>query len=368
MTQELVACVVGLSNNSKEPFGTRPGVGKSCLCFRFSYPGHDNYIKCHPSLLALHEFENPVVNHNHFIYWGSPLKAFPVKGGEVRVRFHVIEQTVFYQDITSLPFNIITCPDNLDHYCRRIGGPIESPGKHSYYSRDDIVSTENYVKLQYPQNMTRVARGYVVAFDVSLMGEDFDMQCKRAEHVLNYLSKQKKKFVIAATKRDACKSQTPGLEKVYELQKKYHTIVVETSAHDDLNVNEVFRILAHRLLSKKIQGLSDKVQHYNEAAQQKLLQRGSAKRSFLSFVKKRIQDCDERLPSVQSTEEYKECAMWIGAQQTGRIFAQNAIELYNVKIDRYAGIQENVEMRQEFLEDFVDQRSDLTPYKMDLRL
>lgn len=364
MTPELVACIVGLSNNYKEPFGTRPGVGKSCMCFRLAYPGFDSFVETHPSLFALHEFESPVINNNHFLYWGSPLKSFPVRGGDVSVRFHIIEQTVFYQDITSLPFNhAITRPDQVESYIKRIVGPMESKGKVSYYSRDGLAI--DYEKKAYPHGITRIPRGFVVTFDVSLLGKDLEMQCMRVEPILQYFIKHKKKFIIAVTKRD-CYSM-PALEKAYELRKKYRTHLVECSASEDLNTEEVLRILAQIILSKKVSGLSDQVIHYHDAAQHSLIQRGAAKRSFKSYVQKKVQNCDERLSTVQLTEEYKECARWIGAHKTGCIFAQYVLELYNIKVDNYAGAKDNPEMRQEFLDDFVDQRSDIRDYRSYLR-
>lgn len=362
--QELVVCVVGLSMNQKEPFGTRPGVGKSCLCFRFAYPGIDNYVDNHPSLLALHEFENPVINNAHFLYWGSPVKAYTAKGSEVEVRFHLLEHTVFYQDITSHPFNSLTRPDVVDQYMRRIVGSVESPGKHSYYSRDDITMTDRYTKFQYPSNLTKLARGYVVVFDASLTAGDLEMQCKRVEPVIEYLCKGQKKLVLAVTKRDSHKLMS--LEKAHELQRKFHIPLVETSASDNLNIEEVFRILARRVLTKKLHGLSDQVTRYDEAARQNLIQRGSARRSFQSFLKKKVSNCDDHLSSVQSTEEYKECRRWIGTQQTDLIFVQNSLELYNTKVDTYAGAMEDTVIRREFLEDFVYSRSDFGKFRAEL--
>ena len=68
---EFVACVVGLSKGRGEDFTKHHGIGKSCLCYRFVHPGIDDYIDEHQSLLALHEFENAVINNVHFLYWGS---------------------------------------------------------------------------------------------------------------------------------------------------------------------------------------------------------------------------------------------------------------------------------------------------------
>ena len=365
MTQEFVVCVVGLTNTTKEIYGTRPGVGKSCLCFRFAYPSHDVYVDSHPSIVALHEFESPVINCSHFLYWGSPLKTYPVKGGELSVRYHLLEHSVIYQDITSKPFNLVTRPDTVECYIKRIIGPIESSGKHSYYSRDDITESNRYTKLQYPRGLSKLLRGFLVVFDVSVSGKELETQCKRVEPILEYLYKHKRKFVIVVTKRD--NFQVPALDRAYEMRKKFRTHLVETSAKENLNVEEAFRILAQRVLMRSAQGLSDTVLHYDRAAQLSIIQRGSAKRSLVTYLTKKVSDCDERLSSIQASEEFKECVQWVGTFESGQIFALHVLKLYNRKVDTYAGTHENPEIRLEFLEDFVDQRTDLSAYKKDLK-
>jgi GTPase SAR1 family protein len=365
MQHDFVACVVGLSNNPKESFGTRPGVGKSCLCFRFSYPGFDRYIDSHPSVLALHEFTSPVINNTHFLYWGSPTKVYQSKGGEIRVRYHILEQTVFYQDITSRPFNALTHPDEVNYYLKRIVGSIESSGKHSYYSRDEIESSETYKKLQYPPNMSKQMRGYIVVFDISLPETELEMQLKRVMPILEFFTKTKRRFVIAATKRDSYKIMS--LEKLRELHRKFHVPLIETSARENLNVDEVFRMLAKQVLGKRAQGLTDQVQSYDEAARFNLHSRGAAKRAFLSYLKKYITNCDDRLDSVTISDQYKKCAELIGKYSVDSLFVHHQLGLYNVRVDSYAGVMDDTDLRREFLEGFVDSRHDLRPFATELR-
>jgi len=362
-----VACVVGLSLEHGEAFGRKPGIGKSCLCHRFLHPGYDDFITNHQSLYALHEFESRVINNDHFLYWGSPVKSFPTADSKtVNLRVHVIEQTVLYQDITCQPFIIITKPDRSDSYNKRIVGQIESAGKVSYKSRDDIGAPSSYSAEQYPAKMSKATRGFVVVIDVSQTGIMFDRQIKRAEKVLEYLSKHKRKTVIAATKRDVMCPES--LVKVYDLKKKYKTHVVEVSAEHNMNVDEVFRVLAHKLFKKSMANLSKDVQTYPEAAESSLLATGSARRSFTTFVDKRVRNPDERVDFIENNEEYKSCLSIIGKFETDKIFALHILYLHNERIGMmYAGVSDNAEMREEFLEDFLAQRSDLSIYMKDLR-
>ena len=362
-----LACVVGLSLEHREPFGQREGIGKSCLCHRFTHPGFDDYVDYHHHLLALHEFESRVINNDHFLYWGSPVREFastdPAK--QVRLKVHVVEHTVCFQDVTCQPFTIITKPDNPDHYVKRITGPMESPGKLSYQTRDAIAFPDQCKVEEYPSGIAKVPRGFLVVIDVSQTGEVFAKQIKRAEKVLEYLTKHKRKNVIVASKRDVHVERS--LEQVYELKKKYRTHVVEVSAEKNLNVQEGFRVLGQKLFKDKIKNLSSQVQTYHEAAHISLAVKGSARRSFLAFLKKRITDPDERLYRIESNQEYRECVEWVGKFDTDRMFAEHVLELNNEKIGMYAGVNENPDMRQEFLEEFVDQRSDLSFCAKDLK-
>ena len=361
---EFMACVVGLSRGRGENFNKHKGIGKSCLCYRFMYPGFDDYIDDHQSLLALHEFENTVFNNIHFLYWGSVVKRFPMKSSEkhTQIQFHVVEQTVFYQDVTSQPFTSITKPDSLDHYIKRITGPIESPGKISYKSRND---TDYSHRQQYPSGLSRLPRGFMVVLDVSLAENEFEDQCERAEQVLEHLMKSKCKYIIVATKRD--NHDFASLEYAHELKCKYRTQLIETSANGNLNVHDAFRLLAHKSLPKKLHGLSDSALTYEDAAHSILIAKSHAKQSFQTFLSQCIKDSNQNLASLEENKIYCECKLLIGKFETNRLFAVHVLQLHNEKISSYAGVLENPDMRQEFLEEFVDQRSDLTAYSQCLR-
>ena len=362
---ELVACVVGLSRGRGENFNQHRGIGKSCLCHRFIHPGFDDYVEEHQSLLALHEFENPVINNVHFLYWGSVVKRFPMKNSEkyAPVKFHVIEQTVFYQDVTLQPFTIITKPDSIDHYIKRITGPIESPGKLSYKSHNEV---ERYSqKQQYPSGLSRLPRGFVVVLDVSTADHEFEAQLERAEQLLEHLMKHKLKFIIVATKRDDY--DFDSLEQAHELKRKYRTQLVETSANGNLNIHDAFRVLACKSLHKMPHALNYDIPSYEDAAHHILMTKGQVKVNFQTFLTNCIADCDEQLSSIESNKVYCECRLLIGKYETEKLFAIHALQLYNEKISSYTGVSENPDMRQEFLEEFVEQRRDLTAYSQALR-
>ena len=362
----IVVCVLGLSRDQGKYFHKQSGIGKSCLCYRFVHPGFDDYIDDHPSLLALHEFESPAINNVHFLYWGSVMHAYPIKGTikEDKVEYHVVEHTVLYQDVTSQPFTMMTKPDNPELYARRATGPIESSGKISYYTRDAIMLLDSYKSQQYPSHISKVPRGFIVVIDVSLKDAAFDSQLERAEHILAYLMKHKRKYIIVATKRDI--TNPTSLDKTQQLQKKYRTQLVETSSMSGLNITAAFRVIAAKIL-RKVQALTDHVPTYEEAARVFLVEKGGARRSFLDFQKKRVNTSSERLEDIEGSEEYKHTVQVLGKFETDKLFAERLIEIRNAEVGTYAGVPDNVDMRLEFLEDFLDSRSDLSLYKDHLR-
>lgn len=360
----LVVSVVGLSSDTHQPYTGRPGIGKSCLCYRFMHPGFDGYVDSHPSLLALHEFESPVVNCTNFLYWGGTARTYPVKGSlhDLKIIYHVVEHTVFYQDITAMPFN---SPETVDQYARRVvSSAIESPGKVSYQTRDAICTPEEYESQHLPSNLSKLPAGYIVVIDVSRTGTEFEWQLSQAERLLTALQSKRRKFVIVATKRDAARSDS--LKSVKELKQRFKTEVIETSSLKNYNIGDAFRVLAARVL-KRVNGLSDHVPHYEDAAHSFLVSKGSAKRSFRVFLTKRIVNASDKLSDIERSEEYRSCEETIGREETAGIFFEHLLELKNSEVSHYAGVPENLDLRLEFLEEFVDSREDFASFHGALR-
>ena len=357
---EVVACVVGLSRGDGEAFSSYSGAGKSCLCYRFVYPGIDDYVDNHPSILALHEFESSAINRDHFLYWGSVFKHFPVKGSKsgsnyAIIQVHVIEHTVFYQDETSQPF------PNFGNYRKRIIGSLESPGKLSYKSRDELdISSDTQ---QYPsKKLNKLPKGYLVVLDVSQIGTAFDAQLQRVEQVLDYLTKHKQKFILVASKHDD--SNPNSLRCAQDLKKKYHTILVETSASGNINIRDAFRLLAHKVLKKP--EISDSVNSFEIAQQNALKARSHAKRAFQEFLEEQVVDPKEQLHHLYEHSEFRECKKFAGNFDTGWLFATHILQLYNKEYSDKEDANETV-TRQEFLESVIKGRPDLSTYSHHLK-
>ena len=352
---EFVACVVGQSRGPLELFSRHQGIGKSCLCYRFFYPAVDEYVDDHQSILALHEFESYVVNNEHFLYWGSIVKHFPVKGQKslhATIKVHVIEQTVFYQDETSLPFQ------KAERYIKRLLGPLDSPGKVSYKSRNDIALSSE--AQQYPSKLSKLPRGFMVVLDVSLFGNEFDAHLQRTTELLDYLVKHKQKFILVATKRDD--SNHTSLNRAHELRKKYRTILVETSASGNKNIREAFRLMASKVIKKPVE-LNDSVTSYEEANHRGLMMRGHVKKAFQTYLQEEVLDPEMDLHSLSDVPEYVECKKLTGMFDAGWLFATHIMEIYN---DAYSN-NGSTETQRDYLENFVKRRSDFLPYLQHLK-
>ena len=359
----VIVSVIGLSRLDGENYSAHQGVGKSCLCYRFMYPGYDDYVETHHSLLALHEFESDVVHRDNFLYWGCTTKDYDTRGSSEKVHFHVLEHTVFYQDITEAPFETKKRVSTVEGYIKAAQrrDTLDSPGKISYKNRDLICLPEEYDSMVLPPGIAKHPRGYVVVIDVSESGPNFDRRLQATEKVVAYLTKHKERFLLAATKRDA--AFTTSLDKVGDLARAGKYTLVECSAKSNVNVCETFELVAGKVLKKSAPAISSAhALAYQEAALKTLTNRDKARRQFRSYLQKRVVLASERLKSIECTEEYRACTLMHGKFETDKLFTEHVLSVRNVEINSYAGVMDNPDMRQEFLEDYIADRTDLALY------
>lgn len=108
------------------------GVGKSCLCNRFVRPAQDDFYSEHPSFLSAADFNGPVINNDHFLYWGKVTRNAD-DGTEYDL--HILEQTEFLDDTTFAPLR----SGRTDPYLKRCSQiKIQSAEKLMYICRDQL--------------------------------------------------------------------------------------------------------------------------------------------------------------------------------------------------------------------------------------
>ena len=360
----VVVSVLGLSRLDGEDFSSHNGLGKSCLCYRFMYPGYDDYIEelDHRSLLALYEFESDVYRDN-FLYWGSKTKTYNAKGSSQKVQFEVLEHTVFYEDITEKPFKTKDCVWNLDGYIKAAtnrGALQGSRSKVSYQNSALICQPEEYKSVQFPfSSIEKHPRGFLLAVDVSDSGATFDARLRATGNMITQLTKRKLKFVVAATKRDeACLT---SLEKVNELARQGKFPFIECSAKSNVNVSETFEMIAAQVLGKSAPGLTTHVRLYHDSERKTLRRLTKARLQFSKYLKKRVTQSRERLKAIECTKEYKICRLFHGKFETDKMFAEHVLLLRDKEVDSFVGVKNAaIDLRKKFLEDYVAERTDLS--------
>uniref|UniRef100_S4RJ88 Rho GTPase activating protein 5 n=1 Tax=Petromyzon marinus TaxID=7757 RepID=S4RJ88_PETMA len=230
--------VVGLSGTEKEKGAT--GIGKSCLCNRFVRPRADDYFEVHTSLISQSDFGGRVVNNDQFLYWGEVRRID--EGCEYI--FRVVEQTEFIDDATFQPHR----STNLQPYSKRsVAIKLSSAEKLMYICTDQLGIEQDFEQKQMPDGKLAVD-GFLLCCDVTLVqNRPLDDQLEFISNLYKQLSKTKKPVVLVATKCDVMVEQFLRELQAYLSKAKINTPVIETSAHENVNVELAFIALAQMI-------------------------------------------------------------------------------------------------------------------------
>ncbi|KAM7537953.1 hypothetical protein Aperf_G00000075724 [Anoplocephala perfoliata] len=298
-----------------------PRSGKSCFCNRFVYSHPDWYQEGHSSVLSETDFCGPVVNSNHWLYWGTVTRRLD---DETSVRFCVIEQTEFLSDTTSLPFNppassyssAATYASSIsssaftssssssslhsssrlhDYILRSTAMKLCSPGKLRYYCIDQLGHEDRYKQEMLPHSGPLEVHGFLVIYDVSRRAchKVPDLQQQQLAFltdVLTLISKRKKPVVVVASKRDIVDEQC--LTSVIQFLQKsadFRKIpIVEASAHRNINVELAFltlaRLLENSSSSNKSRSSKLRLQSYQEATREQDEYQRQLREAFVNRV------------------------------------------------------------------------------------
>lgn len=363
----VLVSVLGPTSHGPIFHSSMEGVGKSCLCCRFIHPGVDEYVAEHPSLLALHEFESHVVSAEPFLYWGKRTMEFGHRGTagpSLRVHVEVVEHTIFYHDETSRPFPSLLKLLPPEDFTKNAARTPESSRKVSYYSRDLIGFPDNYRCCNFPTTSHRFPRAFVLVVDVSRSQSNFSTQLSTLERMIGKLKKSM--IVLAATKRDIV--NTDSLRRLCDWADKMKLPMLETSAKDDINVADVFRVAAAKGLHKKIKGIPESITSYADASGRVLACKVRERNQFANYLAKRVKASEASLSLVDSCEEYRMATAHLGKFAVDEVFAMHLLKIRNDEVSNYAGVKDDADMRLEFLEDFIEgMENDLVVHASALR-
>ncbi|EDV28807.1 uncharacterized protein TRIADDRAFT_52053 [Trichoplax adhaerens] len=244
LTGTVNICVVGLSG-FKQNSGNI-GVGKSCFCNRFVRPKADSYINNHDSALySLSDFNSPVVNGDHYLYWGQVVRNY--EDDNSRIVYRVIEQTEFIDEQTGVPF----CADDiLPYHKRALQTNLSSDGKIAYYNSDQVSLPNGYPQDYMPDSQLNID-GFICVFDIKSNNSDangyFELQFKFFQSLIDELFQVGKPFLVAATKCDESDNQSLSVISEF-ISNKPNIPLIETSAHRNIGIDDAFRALAQMIL------------------------------------------------------------------------------------------------------------------------
>eukprot|EP00116_Pleurobrachia_bachei_P004046 sb/3464308/ len=213
-----------------------PSPGKSCLCDRFMYP--ENELNTgHTSIISQQDFHGPIVNTDHFLYWGRTRRTVD---GKV-VEFNIIEQTEFLDDVTYAPFNA------RDPYLKRSSSTSVSSTRKVQYVSPDQLQDPRSQKAQKFANRKIHIDGFLCVYDVSKVpSREAGTQYKFVFELLDLIDVP---VVLVATKCD--KARPRHFEELLYLAKVQKVPIVETSASENVNVAQAFFSLV-RIFNRQV--------------------------------------------------------------------------------------------------------------------
>lgn len=259
--KQINVAVVGVSGVEKEK--GQLGVGKSCLCNRFVRPKTDDYAIDHISVLSQSDFSGRVVNNDHFLWWGDARKT---SDEGVEYNFSVVEQTEFVDDATFQPFKVGKMGEPYTKRCSAIR--LSSQEKLKYICKNQLGLEHEFEEIVLPEGRF-VVDGFVCVFDVSIVpNRTVEKQVEFVTHIINNVLKNKKPVVLVTTKNDdASDSYIREAEKICARKEyKGQIVMVETSAHESINIDQAFIVLAQMVDKAKQRS---KIVSYAEAAKQR---------------------------------------------------------------------------------------------------
>ncbi|CAH2099094.1 unnamed protein product [Euphydryas editha] len=276
--------VVGLSGTEKEK--GQLGVGKSCLCNRFVRTDADDYNVDHISVLSQSDFSGRVVNNDHFLYWGNVQK----EQDEQEYRFEVVEQTEFVDDACFQPFKAVGKTETYVKRC--VATKLQSAEKLMYVCKNQLGIEKEYEQKLMPDGKLSVD-GFLCVYDVSLVpGRSWEKQNETLAAILQNILKLKKPVVLVTSKNDeACEQGVREAERLVQRKEFKGSIpIVETSSHDNVNVDQAFFLLAQMVDKSKAR---IKVANYAEALRIRRETLDFVTEGFTQLIRIHVQDHKE---------------------------------------------------------------------------
>ncbi|XP_022207896.1 rho GTPase-activating protein 190 isoform X1 [Nilaparvata lugens] len=344
--------VVGLSGTEKDKGAV--GVGKSCLCNRFMRSLADDYSVDHISVLSQTDFSGRVVNNDHFLYWGEVSKL--TEEG-LELQFQVIEQTEFIDDASFQPFK----GGKMEPYGKRCAATkLTSAEKLMYICKNQLGIEKEYEQKVLPDGKIGID-GFLCVFDVSVVpSRTLDKQVEMVTSILNNLVKTKKPVVLVTTKNDdANEAYVKEAERVVARKEYKGGIpVIETSAHENINVDLAFLALAQLIDRTKVR---TKIVPFGEAARTRKELLDMTTEAFMCLIRSQVTDYralwSQTSKKLAKHEEFAHYIELFGMEATQRLFRRHVKKLKDEHLAKR--VQGYMEMLPDILQEMVPEISTL---------
>ena len=340
-------CVFGSSESE--------GIGKSCFCNRFVRP--DCFSMQHHSRLSEDEWqENSVYNGDHFLYWGAATKRLH---DGTRARFHVVEQTEFYD--SSYEGYSLSHDADQDYIARATSTHFISRGKIAYrlHSEEEYAipsslkhNTSARATQLFPNNEFSEGKAnvnFICLYDPTLVGNNETTQMEYLTKLIKELVKNKCKVVIACTKCDAVDESKIqiGANFAATVIPKKPIPFIETSAKENINIEQTFLNIVSS--SKKKKGFAKSgggktspanlAPSYQTVIQSRSQDETYAMTTFNQIMKDSVTsfstEWSDIWPLLQSNPTCAKSVDVLGIENARNMFCQHLIEL---KVQELRGI------------------------------
>lgn len=212
-----------------------------------------------------------------------------------------------------------------------------------YICKDQLALEREYEQRVMPDGRF-VVEGFLIVFDVSLVpNRSVERQVEMTAQIINNVLKTKKPLAIAATKCDeANEVMVRELERLVNRKElKSCTIpVIETSAHENINVDQAFFALAQMI--DKTRGRS-RIVSYMEAAHARRELLDVATEGYVRLLRQEVRDYgvlwSAAIKKLAQYHEYQAYAALFGKDSAQRLFKRHVKKLKDEylgeKVQRY---------------------------------
>lgn len=219
----------------------------------------------------------------------------------------------------------------MEPYVKRCAATkMTSAEKLMYICKNQLGIEKEYEQKVLPDGKLNID-GFICVFDISVVpSRTLEKQIEIVAAILNNLLKTKKPVVLATTKNDdANEMYIREAEKLVQ-RKEYKGAIplVETSAHENVNVDLAFIILAQIIDRSKVRS---KIPSYAEAARTRKELMDAASDAFLRLIRVHVTDCralwSQTVKKLNSHKEWIYFVQLFGLDGTQRLFRRHIKKL-----------------------------------------